>query len=60
MSILDASGLNQLNRHPSTEAGNILDLIALNIPDRVSEIELARYKYKSDHYMLDFEIFIGH
>jgi hypothetical protein len=54
--ILDMYNLRQINFHPSTIAGNTLDLLCLNLPEETSEVILHRYPYKSDHYMLDFQI----
>jgi len=48
--------LKQLNRHSSRKTeNNILDLFITNIPDTNSGITCGRYKFKSDHYLLDCE-----
>ena len=54
---LQQHNLRQLNRHPSREGeDNILDLIITNLPDDHSDITCGRYKYVSDHLLLDYEI----
>ena len=54
---LQEHNLRQLNRHPSREGeDNILDLIITNLPDEHSDITCGRYKYDSDHLLLDYEI----
>jgi hypothetical protein len=53
--LLDDFGLKQLNKHPSTVNGNILDLVLVNF-DPVSEVHVKNCEFSSDHKVLDFVI----
>ena len=47
---------NQFNFNPSTIAGNILDVVMSNLQDKLSPILSRTYPYRSDHYLLEFNI----
>ena len=56
MDLVNQFGLTQLNTNPSTKHGNILDLVLTNLPEKFSKIFASTYSYRTDHYLLDFNI----
>ena len=50
------NGLSQVNRFPSTDHGNILDLIACNFPEKISNLHTFEDVLETDHAILSFEI----
>ena len=52
----DSYNLSQLNYNPSMKDGNILDIIMTNLPNKFSSILSRTYPYRSDHYLLEFQI----
>lgn len=54
MDIINNFGLTQLNHNPSTNKGNILDIILTNFPQKCTNIFSSTYSYHTDHYFLDF------
>ena len=49
-------GLTQHNKNPSTKKGNILDLVLSNFPEKLSKVYSSTYTYRTDHYLLDFNL----
>ena len=49
-------GLSQINRFPSTNHGNILDLIACNFPEKISDVNAFNDILETDHAILSFKI----
>ena len=53
--LIDDFGFKQLNSHPSTVHGNILDLVLVNF-ESLSEVCVKQCELTSDHKVLDFVI----
>ena len=51
--------MKQFNFQPSTKGGTNLDLLIHNILGKTSDVNVCRYKLKTDHYMLDIELSIA-
>ena len=57
MSTINCNGLTQLNHNPSRANNqNILDLILTNEPDCISPIYANLFTYRTDHYLLHFDL----
>ena len=60
VSLLERFGLIQYNKNPSTKSGNILDLIITNIPNEITSICAGYHPFRSDHFVLSFEINVAY
>jgi hypothetical protein len=56
LSLTNRYGLTQYNYNPSTDDGNILDLVLSNLENEFSDILSNTYHFRTRHYLLEFHI----
>ena len=49
-----------MNRFPSTDNGNILDLILCNFPEKIANVHAFEDVLDTDHAILSFDIHYPH